>query len=415
MLSRVKFGLLSLSILAVLSFIGVWSYLTLGTSHPDNSVWQSYIGRDTTVGILPDKYANYFTYTFANTNKNLGYKIKGQFPNTRYFSYNVYSLGNNTTQGSIVDYQLQADYGKDNPFLHETEKDSLTSYTLHLMPKHLESPFPNTLTYGSEARLLTIVLRLYDYNVDDYGGVELPTVEAFELNDSGDEKLVKSKRKPRALNLRSIVRRFSLPGMVERLGLVFQTEQITVPDRKIEVDDLDHIPFHTIDTKGYIENNDNRYLLAAITKQENEVYVFKFKAPSFTTGPENIKQSEVRYWSFNLGNEATYNFNALKDEDAIIDVDGFVHIVLADDDLEIKQRTNELHYNFLEWNMPWSKAFILFRHMLANPDFHAQIEDIPPIAEGSNEFEDLEAKHYIGDYAPRGERMTKEQFLTVYQ
>ena len=65
--------------------------------------------------------------------------------------------------------------------------------------------------------------------------------------------------------------------------------------------------------------------------------------------------------------------------------------------------------------MPWPKAFILFRHMLANPDFHAQIEDIPPIGEESKEFEKLEANLYIGDYAPRGERMTKEQFLAIYQ
>ena len=415
MLSRVKYGLLGLLVLAILAFIGVWSYLTLGTSHPDNTVWQSYIGRDTTVGILPDKYANYFTYTFANTNKNLGYKIKGQFPDTRYFSYNVYSLGDNTTQGSIVDYQLEPDFGRDNPFLQEDNSDSTASYTLHLIPKDVESPFPNTLSYGSDASMLTVVLRLYDYNIDDFGGVELPTVQAFTVDDSGEETKLKTKRKPRALNLRSIVRRFSLPGMVDRLGLVFNTEQITVPDRRIEVDDLDHIPFHTIDTKGYIENNDNRYLLAAITKQENELYVFKFKAPSFTTGPENINQSDVRYWSFNLGNEATYNFNAVKDEDAIIDEDGFVHIVLADNDPEIKQRTKHLHYNFLEWNMPWPKAFILFRHMLANPDFHAQIEDIPPIGEESKEFEKLEANLYIGDYAPRGERMTKEQFLAIYQ
>ena len=73
------------------------------------------------------------------------------------------------------------------------------------------------------------------------------------------------------------------------------------------------IPFHAIDTEGFIENNDNRYLLSAITKKEEEVYMFRFKSPSFTAGPEDINQTDVRYWSFNLGNSATYNFNALKD------------------------------------------------------------------------------------------------------
>ncbi|MGB0932429.1 MAG: hypothetical protein ACPGVB_16725, partial [Chitinophagales bacterium] len=95
-----------------LVYLGGLQYFNSGGLEPDNTVWQSYIGRDTTVGILPDEYANYYTYTLVRTNKDMGFKIQGKFPDTRYFSFNVYSLEDYATQGSLVDYQIETDSGK---------------------------------------------------------------------------------------------------------------------------------------------------------------------------------------------------------------------------------------------------------------------------------------------------------------
>lgn len=68
----------------------------------------------------------------------------------------------------------------------------------------------------------------------------------------------------------------------------------------------------------------------------------------------------------------------------------------------------------MEWNMPWRKGLILFRHMLANLDFEAQIDRVPPISDGMENFDPSEAQHYLGDYAPEGIRMTREDFLRSY-
>lgn len=409
-LIRFLIGLIVFLLIAF--FLGI-QYLNYGSATPDNTVWESYIGRDTTVGILPDAYANYFSYTLARTNNNIGFKISGQFPDTRYFSFNVYSLGDNTTQGSLVDYQIKTDSGKPNPFL--ANKDSVDvgdRFTTYLIPsKFKDKNLPNALTFRDDVRLLTMVIRLYDYNQDDFGGVEFPTVEAFTVDENN--KLV-FRRLPRGLNLRTIVRNFSLPKMVKRLSLLYKTENTVALDGPKTAKKYYSLPFHAIDTKGFIENNDNRYLLAAITKKKDEVFVFKFKSPSYTTGFENINQTEVRYWSFNLGNAATYNFNALKDEDAILDENGYVNIVLANKDAEIEARTQALGYNFLEWNMPWEKGLILFRHMLAHPNFEAQIDDVPPIKESTTEFPSLEAQNYMGTFAPQGIRLSKTDFLTEY-
>jgi len=389
--------------------------LNAGSLTPDNTVWQSYIGRDSTVGVLPDHYANYFTYTIARTNPNIGFRIKGVFPSTRYFSFNVYSLGDNITQGSLVDYQIETDSGKPNPFV--ANKDSVevdNNFTVYIIPsKHKDKQLPNLLPFRDDSRLLTMVIRLYDYNIDDYGGVAFPTVEAFEMEAEVENIELKPVNLPTALNLRTIVRNVSLPGMVKRLGGVFATEktgQLDGPtDQKYTT-----VPFHAIDTRGYIENNDNRYLLAGITKKEDEVFVFRFKSPTYTTGPENINQTNVRYWSFNLGNAATYNFNGLKDEDIILDKQGYANIVLANENRELIERTKALGYNFMEWNMPWKKGFILFRHMLANPNFEAQIDKVPPINNTMTDFTPIEGQKFMGDYAPQGVRMSKAEFLATY-
>lgn len=403
-----------LGLLIVSYFIAIW-YFNNGPIEPTNKVWQSYIGRDTTVGILPDKYANYFTYTAVRTDNNIGFRVKGEFPDTRYFSFNVYSVGDNITQGSLVDHQIETDSGLPNPFL--VNQDSIeagSNFTVHVIPsKFQNSDLNNSLPFRDDVRILLIVMRLYDYNVDDFGGVKFPSIEAISFEDVDDELKLENENLPRPLDLRGIVRKRSLPGMVKRLGLLYNTEKTVKPEDATS-DEMFTIPFHAVDTRGYIENNDNRYLLSAITKADDEVYFFRFKAPTYTTGPDNINQTDVRYWSFNLGNAATYNFNGLKDEDAILDQDGYVNILLSSKDEDLEIRAKELGYNFMEWNMPWRKGLILFRHMLADPDFEVQIDDVPPVLETTENYGEIEAQHYLGDFAPRGVRMSKEEFLKSY-
>lgn len=416
-MKKLGFVFLGLIALMVIGCFLLDYQLNKGSKKADNTIWTSFIGRDTTVGILPDQYANYFTYTVARTRKDVGFRIKGKFPKSRYFSFNVYSLGDNTTQGSLIDYQIKSDSGLPNPFVTHTDSTATDDdYTIYVLPDDFnQSHFENVLPFDNDTRLLSIVIRLYDYEIDDYGGQELPTVEAFSVKDGKDNAVLAPKRLPTPLNLRSIVQRRSLPKMVERLSVLYETEEIELLDRSTSDGDFLPIPFHAIDTRGFIENNDNRYLLAGITKQDAEVYLFKFKPPTHTSGPENINETEVRYWSFNLGNAASYNFNALKDEDAIIADDGYVYIILADEgDQTIKDIARERKFNFLAWNMPWKEALILFRHMLADPNFEAQIDDVPPIKSGSDDFSTLQAHRYMGDYAPTGERMLRTQFIIVY-
>ena len=264
-------------VLVLLCWIFINRYLNSGSLVPDNTVWESYIGRDTTVGILPDQYANYFTYTLARTKDNMGFKISGEFPDTRYFSFNVYSLGDNATQGSIVDHEISTLSGLPNPFLADADSVSVgKKFDVHIIPeKHNELDLPNILHFRDDVKMLAMVIRLYDYNVDDFGGVEFPTVEAFTIDGQNEQITFTPHRLPRALNLRRIVRKVSLPKMVKRLSLLYNTEHNYGLDKPTDSEeDSRSIPFHAIDSRGYIENNDNRYLLAGITKKRTRSLLF---------------------------------------------------------------------------------------------------------------------------------------------
>jgi len=409
--SNLKIISIILAVLIVGGGIFVKYYFFSTPTEPTNEIWTPHIGRDTTVGILPDEFANYYSYTFIRPSNDIGLRIKGKFPSTRYMSFNVYDIRNKTTQGSIIDYQIESDSGKPNPFEpNPTGLDTGKDYTVHVIPnKYVKSDLNNSLGFENDIRTLLVVIRLYDFNIDDFGGVDFPTVQAIKLNENEFEPT----HLPRPLDLRSIVRKRSLLSMVKRLGKLYETEK-NAPLDASKSSQHKTIPFHAVDKRGYIENNDNQYLMAAITKQANEVYLFKIKAPTYTTGPENINQTEVRYWSFNLGNSATYNFNGLKDEDILLDENGFANIVLASSDHDIEERSKDLGFNFMEWNMPHKKGLILVRHMLANPDFSVQITDVPIFDTIDVDFTPVEAQNYIGDYSPQGLRMSKQEFLGEY-
>ena len=90
-----------------------------------------------------------------------------------------------------------------------------------------------------------MVIRLYDYNIDDFGGVEFPTVEAFKMEDAVENTTLTPVNLPTALNLRTIVRNVSLPGMVKRLGGVFLTEKTSQLDGPTGQKHVE-VPFHAV-------------------------------------------------------------------------------------------------------------------------------------------------------------------------
>jgi len=400
---KLLFGLLLLGLLLLVS---VKYYLNSGSKAPDNSVWYEYIGNDTTTGLWPDIYANYFAYTFIKTSDDLCLKIKGDFPNTRYLSFNVYNLRTKTTQGSIVDKDLVASI----PFEIDRKYQGDT-YEVNILPKHLKNAdLPNKLIIEEDDRVLLVVMRLYDFNEDNYGGQDLPTVEAFEINK---ELRSEATNLPKGINLRKFVKGTKI---AEDIWYMYDAENLFSLDGPSGRSKYPKLPFFRVIGEGMIQNNDNLYLLSAVTKKPREVFIVRFKAPSFVQKTEDIDSADVRYWSLNIGDDLGYVFNAIKDENCSIDEDGYVTIVMASRDSQnVKSKCKELGFNFLEWNVNRQRAYLIYRNMLSHADFEGHLLKVPALKhKGDESFDLFEARQFIGEYAPMGFRMSEDEFLMEF-
>ncbi|MFT6810060.1 MAG: hypothetical protein ACJA01_003303 [Saprospiraceae bacterium] len=400
-MNKTKKFLIAIALIA-LSLFGVNKWLNSGSLQPDNTVWYEYIGQDTTVGLWPDIYANYFAYTYYKTKDNIGLKIRGTFPNTRYLSFNVYNIKDKTTQGSLIDAEIIAQQS-----FEIDDQSKRKKYELNILPKkYAELDLENKLVFADDAKMFLVVMRLYDFNEDNFGGVDLPSVQAYNLEMQDEFTPL---RLPKGLNLRKFV---SGPKIAKDIWFMYKSENLFPLDGPKDAKPNFKLPFYRIIGEGMIQNNDNLYLLSAVTKQENEVYILKFKAPSFVQKTEDIEQTEVRYWSVNIGDDLSYDFNAIKDEDCMIDSSGYVTIVIGEESPAIRSKCETLGLNFMEWNIPRDKGYIIYRNMLSSADFEGNIINVPALKDtGIAAFTNKEAGNYIGEYAPVGYRISSQEFL----
>ena len=376
------------------------------TYQPDNTVWVDLIGQDTTIGFWPDLYANYFAYTFKVTDPNIGLKIQGEFPNARYMSYNVYNLADQSTQGSIIDVNIAAE----KPFVVD-DKTAGDSYTIHVIPeKYSNSALPNKLTYKAGSSVLLVIMRLYDFNEDNYGGIPLPGVTAFKLEEKEQQENIPL---PSPIMLTKI---WQPEEISKDFTYLYESENIAALDGPRKQKKYFTMPFFRVTGERMLQNNDNLYLISAITKKEKELYMVKFKAPTYVKETKDIGHTDVRYWSMMIGSDNSYSFNSIKDEDCQIDEDGFVTVVIGDNDSALKERVAALGFNFMEWNIARNKGFIIYRNMLSSKGFAGHLLKLDALREkDKKDFAKFEAGQFIGEYAPKGNRMSIEDFMAEYR
>jgi len=150
---------------------------------------------------LIDGNAYYNIMVLPNFDENTVYQITGQFPKTRYFSYQTYSLGKTSQDGmlnvdSASDFDLEPDSGK-NPWMEPIANDYERGvYTIHLT-KNKDKNLKNerqAIHEDSDSSTSFIIMRLYrleegviDTALGDYrrafGGVPAPIVK--KMGDDG--------------------------------------------------------------------------------------------------------------------------------------------------------------------------------------------------------------------------------------
>jgi len=360
--------------------------------------WELFLSGDTTVPAFPDVYVNYFTYSLV-LEDNYQIRIQGKFPEARYMSINIYDSNEGSTLNEIYDINIEPDCCSYNPFQDEDSNGSLTSeYTINIVQEQVTvGSLMNVLTIPSGIDSLSIFLRYYDSFVDEFANVDLPAVTIIN-NESG--QLINN---PNIYFLRDVYEDGHFDNLLTSLFPLLQLD--------------DNIRFYNFSARGVFTNSNTSYLAAGITKSPDEVYMIRFIPPSYPLSQLDYSITESRFWSINQGNEHTNNFFGMKDEQFIIaDSDGFVNIVISDSSEDIIQKCDGL--NFLPWKVPGENMFLIYRNVLQSPDFEGNFNQVPIFnaenVSGFLDFYNLNAINFIGDFAPIGLRMTKEEFLTNF-
>ena len=230
---------------------------TVGT--PAESLWEPFIGTDPTVIALPDLYSNYYAYSFdrmPGDNKYIGLRVKGQFGYARYMSYNLYDAVKASSYGAFTDTALVPDAGSVNPFRPYADPYAANrNYTLTVVPEGYPAygNQRNVFTYNSDSiNILTLMIRYYVAQNSEMAGVPLPSIEAFDVRTGN----------PVAMPATYSVRQNLIQSVyTARLSPIFKTA----------VDDT--MRFYHIIGLGQFNNADNIYLISALKRLNQEVFL----------------------------------------------------------------------------------------------------------------------------------------------
>jgi hypothetical protein len=358
--------------------------------------WYENIGSRTDIPFLPDAGANYFSYSFKRApGQKIGIRLSSKFMYARYQSFNVYDTQTRSSLYSLADYEMVADAGSENPFITLNQSNN-RNYTVYLLPDIPEAAtFQNKLLYGDEVTELTLILRNYLPEGDVFGSVDLPVIEAFDL-ETGNTVATPQ---PLAVDFAAF------NDIVGQLSRVINLTQLLQ-----EGNTISSFRFAGL---GLFPNLDNQYLFAPLKLGPEQVAILKFLPPSFPETFNLLPTSEVRYYSLGLGDSKTYNYKTLSDFQLKIASDGFIYVVIGRNDPEIMAKSDGL--NFLEWVPELNnQGLIVYRNLLTTPDYAFNMNEVPDLLQNlSQVFEDgfLNAETYLGDRAPLGRKMSKAAFL----
>ena len=92
-------------------------------------------GDNQTLLAFPDIYADYWEYTYSyKDNPNIGLRLTGKFPKSRFFNFTVYNDETQIDVSSIEDVNIQPDDSSINPYVKETDDYGANGYTIYIIP-----------------------------------------------------------------------------------------------------------------------------------------------------------------------------------------------------------------------------------------------------------------------------------------
>ena len=345
-------------------------------------------------------------------------RIEGQFPHSRYTSWNVYDSAARPID-ALTDSDITPDAGSSNPFLPGADRTvTQRSYTafIEIGPKPAQ-PAPNTL-YTGDSRGGTFLYRVYvpDTGRDEKGGVPLPRVTLESTDGSGTPLTVDQCRElqaPYAWQLNALIAGSpgapdptddgqGFPGRNPPNWRLFENLCSSAVDIMLDNETGEAFWPGAEDRcgngPGFLSNRDIAYVFAPTSRGFGELLVLRGRAPTFAdtrSGPAVMPSGQqLRYWSFCQYEPATQRVIDCRSDDRVtVGADGRYTIVVSTAANRPASARPECGVTWLPWG-PQTQGLLIYRHMLPDPSFAEAIQNVPaPGAERTT----------MGDYYPRGE------------
>ena len=365
--------------------------------------WESYPGNQPYSLAIPDYFSTYLSYTIDTTeNPKIGLRITGAFPSARYMSFNIYNTTLGNSLGALTDFQITttSDSGG-NPFVAGSPASPGGEYVINVQQETDTSPgLENLLTYNpddlsnpddpSSPKELTLILRYYVPQPADYGGAGPPTIEAYNINNSGNTFPAPPGVATDMDNKKAKFTELLAPVFMTAFG--------------------DALHFYHAEGVGEFPNVDNIYLISAVKNVDgiSNGVMLKVKPPTFPLTNQAFDKTMVRYWSINQSNPNTSTARGMRDDQLKVASDGFMYLLMGGESFSAAAQL--LGWNYMPWKANNERAVILYRNMLTIPQYRGSIARVPMV--NPLDLADLapyEAYQTIGDYAPVGKVVTNTQ------
>jgi hypothetical protein len=404
--------------------------------------WEIASNIDTMNIFYPDENAKYWV-AMVPIIPNTRLRIDGRYPDTRYFSFNVYDPLLRPTD-ALADNELVPRASGINPFVvvGAASGDSYQAYLeFSTVP---DQRAPNTLYAGDfsfgdltlpHPLLLPLIYRTYvpAEGQDFDGGVGLPIL-TLETADGEIELLPTADCvEPLLPTLGGAIADLGINDML--LGINIYDEPLLLANTVVPLSNADaqthvfrgipefyvnfiaellNLPYlgDAVENAaigggggGFLSNLHNAYTYNIYFRHKGNVILFRAKAPTYRGQPGVPFGSEqLRYWSICQNDVPTQRYTACtRDEQTVLDEDGYFTVVISD---AADRPANAIPENGMTW-LPWGPyidAGVAYRHMLPDPGFTETIANIP---------RGVAVEDIMGDYAPQPAYCTKAVFESV--
>lgn len=401
--------------------------------------WLAVSDIETTNVAFPDEGARYWLAVAPNI-PGARLRIDGRYPDTRYFSFNVYDPLARPID-AIADFEITPDQPGTNPF-RNAQAEPGAPYTAYVaFEGKPATPAGNTI-YSGQVDLgpgvpnpMTVMLyRTYvPADSEDFtGGVGLPqlTLEMQDaeqtllpLGDCDEAPLPNAFGVFPGLPLNDVIEGADYPDALDQalglnlpLGTYPPTTRVFygLPDTAVAIlgnllpagaDLNEQIPETASGGGGFLSNVHNAYTSSAFDRAFGSIYLMRARAPTYPGDPRlqaSGAPPDLRYWSVCQNEFVTQRFvECSLDLQTPLDAQGFFTIAVSD---PADRPANAVADNAISW-LPWGGIYkdgiLIYRHMLPAQDFSQAIHNVP---------KGTEPRAVMGDYFPEVTYCTRDTF-----